>query len=123
MHPAAKSVFTFGLYLVAVGLGIVIAPNAVLGPLGFPPADEAWLRVLAVVVLVLSCYYLLAARAGLTLFFRWTVLARCAVFAAFLALALLGLAPRSIALLGAVDLVGAIWTMMALRAAAASIDP
>lgn len=119
MNSAAKSVFAFGLYLIAVGLGLLTAPNTVLGPLGFPPADETWLRVVGVLALVLAYYYLLAARAGLTVFFRWTVAARSAVFVAFLALALGGLAPRPLALLGAVDLAGALWTWVALRAVAA----
>jgi hypothetical protein len=116
MNPAAKSVFVFGLYLVGVGLGLLTAPNFVLGPLGFPPTEEPWLRVVGILALMLACYYLLAARAGLTVFFRWTVSVRTAVFVSFLALALLGLAPRPLMLLGAVDFAGALWTMVALRA-------
>ena len=115
MNSAAKSVFGFGLYLAAMGLGLLAAPNQVLAPLGFPPADESWLRVVGVLALVLAAYYLLAARAGLTAFARWTVGVRLAVFVAFIALALLRLAPPPLALLGTVDLAGAIWTLLALR--------
>jgi hypothetical protein len=117
MTAAAKSVLIFGLYLVVVGVGLLAAPNTLLGPLGFPAAEEAWLRVVGVLALVLSSYYILAARAGLTAFFRWTVAVRGAVFVAFVALAMLGFAPRPLALLGAVDLAGALWTLLALRAA------
>jgi hypothetical protein len=118
MNPAAKSVFVFGLYLALVGLGLLIAPNPVLAPLGFPPADESWLRVVGVLVLVIAAYYLLAARNGLTVFFRWTVFVRATVFVAFAALVLLGLAPRPLVLLGSVDLAAALWTLLALRASA-----
>ncbi len=117
MNSAAKSVFVFGLYLVAVGLGLLVAPNAFLAPLGFPSvADPSWLRVLGVLTLVIAAYYLLTARAGLTVFFRWTVFVRSGVFVVFCVLVLLKLAPAPLALLGAVDLVAALWTWFALRA-------
>ena len=119
MTSAAKSIFVFGLYLVGVGLGLLVAPNPFLGPLGFPPAaDPSWLRVLGVVTLVIAAYYLLAARAGLTVFFRWTVFVRGGVFVVFGALVLLKLAPTPLALLGAVDLGAALWTWFALRSSA-----
>jgi len=116
MTSAAKSVFVFGIYLVLVGLGLLAAPNAALAPLGFPPAEESWLRVVGVLVLALASYYVLAARAGLTVFFRWTAFIRVGVFVAFAALVLLGRAPRPLVLLGAVDLAAACWTLLALRA-------
>ena len=117
MNPAAKSVFVFGLYLVLVGLGLLVAPNPFLAPLGFPPtADPSWLRVLGVLALVIAAYYLLAARANLTAFFRWTVFVRVGVFVVFGALVLLKLAPAPLALLGTVDLAAALWTWFALRA-------
>ena len=116
MTPAAKSVFIFGLYLVVVGLGLLVAPNSFLAPLGFPPAaDPSWLRVLGVLTFVIAAYYLLAARTGLTVFFRWTVFVRGVVFVIFGALVLLKLAPAPLALLGTVDLLAALWTWFALR--------
>jgi hypothetical protein len=117
MNAPAKTVFVFGLYLVVVGLGLLIAPNATLRPLGFPPSAEVWPRIVGVLTLCLAAYYLAAARAGLTLFFRWTVAVRIGVFVVCGALVLLGVAPPPLALLGAVDLAAAIWTALALRAA------
>ncbi len=119
MSPAAKSVFVFALYLVVVGLGLIVAPNAFLAPLGFPPADESWLRVLGVLTFCLAAYYGAAARAGLTVFFGWTVWVRAGVFVVFGVLVLLHLAPKPLALLGTVDLAAALWTAAALRAARA----
>lgn len=115
MSRAAKSVFAFGIYLIAVGVGMVSMPNTALGPLGFPPSTEVWPRVAGVVALVLAYYYLQAARRELTAFFHWTVHARAMVFVAFAALVLLGLAPKPLLALGAVDLLAAIWTGVALR--------
>lgn len=120
MNSAAKRVFVFGLYLVVVGFGLLVAPNAFLAPLGFAPAaDPSWLRVLGVLTFVIAAYYLLAARAGLTVFFRWTVFVRGGVFVVFGALVLLRFAPAPLALLGAVDLAAALWTWAALRSSAA----
>ena len=67
-------------------------------------------------VLCLAFYYIiLAARRELGDFFRWTTYARRFVFVSLLTFALLGLARPPIALFGVVDLLGAIWTAVALR--------
>jgi|ERR1035437_1348979 hypothetical protein len=118
MSRPARSVFAFGMYLVAVGLALVALPNPLLALLRFPTTHEIWPRVVGVVALVLAYYYLQAARHELTAFFSWTVRARAAVFVAFAAFVLLGLAPAPLALLGTVDLAAATWTAMALRSPA-----
>lgn len=118
MTPAAKSVLVFGLYLVVVGLGLVAAPNPFLAPLGFPHVtDESWPRIVGVLTLCLATYYCLAARAEMTAFFRWTVYVRVGVFLVLGAFVVLGLAPKPVALLGAIDLGAALWTASALRRA------
>ena len=117
MSRAAQSVFVFGLYLIVVGLGLVAIPNTVLTPLGFAPSAEFWPRVVGGLTLCLAFYYICAARAGLMMFFRWTVVVRTGVFIVFGALVLLKLAPTPLALLGTVDLLAAMWTAFALRSA------
>ena len=114
MSRSAWSVFVFGLYLVAVGLALVVSPNPLLVLLRFPASGEVWPRVVGVLALVLSYYYVQAARHELTAFFRWTVHARTIVCVAFAALVLLRLAPPPLAVLGAVDLAAAIWTARTL---------
>jgi len=118
MNRASRSVFVFGLYLTGMGLGLVAVPNTLFGVLRLPASTEIWPRVLGVVTLVLAYYYIQAARSELTGFFRWTVTARMMVFVVFTAFVLLGLAPATLALLGAVDLAAAIWTAVALRSPA-----
>ena len=118
MTRAARSILTFGLYLTGMGIGLIASPNILFGMLRLPASAEIWPRVLGVVTLVLADYYMQAARSELTGFFRWTVTARVMVFVVFTAFVLLGLAPATLALLGAVDLAAAIWTALALRAPA-----
>jgi hypothetical protein len=117
MSRAARSVLVFGFYLVAVGIALVAFPNPLLLLLRFPASSEVWPRVVGVLALVLAYYYVQAACHELTAFFRWTVHARVLVGVAFTALVLRRLAPVPLALLGAVDLLAAVWTGLAVRSA------
>ena len=115
MSRTARSVFIFGLYLVAVGIALIVFPNPLFTLLRLPASHEIWPRVVGVLALVLAYYYLQAARHEVVAFVRWTVSARILVFIAFTAFVLLGLAPLPLALLGAGDLAAALWTAWALR--------
>jgi len=115
MSRSARSVFVFGVYLVAVGLALIAFPNPLFTLLRLPASHEIWPRVVGVLALVLAHYYIQAARHEVVAFFRWTVSARIMVFVVFTAFVLLGLAPVPLALLGAVDLAAALWTAWALR--------
>ena len=82
MTQAARSSFVFGIYLVALGLAIMVVPDLVLAPFGFPPTSEVWLPFL---------------------------------FLSLVAFVLFGLAPPQLILFGVLDLLGALWTFLALR--------
>jgi len=119
MSKAATSVFWFGVYLVALGATLVVVPNVPLSLFGMPPPDEPWIRVAGMLVLLLAYYYIQCARAGLRRFFELTIPARGAVIVFFAAFVALGFAKPTLLLFGLVDIVGAIWTVIALRAEAA----
>lgn len=112
---SARTVLVFGLYLVLVGLGLLLTPDAVLDLLRLPPAQDFWPRVVGVLALVLACYYVVAARANLVPLIRATVFVRFAVFGLFGTLVILKLAPRELNLVGLVDFAGALWTAFALK--------
>lgn len=116
MSRAAKSLFVFGIYLCGLGLTLLLVPNLLLRVFGVPPTNEVWIRINGMVVLCLSFYYVLAARAELTAFIRWTVWARAAVIIYFAAFVLLIQAPKALLLFGLIDLLSAAWTWLALRA-------
>jgi hypothetical protein len=115
MSNSARSVFVFGLYLVLLGLVLLVVPNILLGLFFLPPTTEVWIRVVGMLVLFLGFYYTQAARKGMTDFFRWTVYVRSSVIVFFGAFVLLGFADPPLILFGVVDLMGAIWTGLALR--------
>lgn len=112
---AAQSVKIFGAYLILVGAFLAIAPNLLLSLFGFAEAKEVWVRVLGIVAAVIGYYYWYAGAANARAFFVASVHGRVFVFAAFLALVLLGHAAPPLVLFGVVDLAGAVWTYLALR--------
>jgi len=115
MSNSARSVFVFGLYLVVLGLVLLVVPNFLLGLFSFPSTSEVWIRVIGMLVLYLAFYDIQAARSEWTDYFRWTVYTRASAIAFFIAFVLLGFVSPILILFGIVDLLGAIWTGLALR--------
>ncbi len=115
MSQAAKSLFVFGIYLCGLGLLLLLVPNLLLPVFGAPPTNEVWIRVIGMLVLCLSFYYVKAARGELTDFIRWTVWARAAVIVYFVSFVLLVSAPKALLLFGLIDLLAAVWTWRALK--------
>jgi hypothetical protein len=115
MSNSARSVFVFGLYLLVLGIVLLVAPNFLLGMFFLPSATEIWIRVVGMLLVFLAFYYIQAARKGIMDFFQWTVYARSTVILFFTVFVLLGFASPPLILFGVVDLLGAIWTGLALR--------
>lgn len=115
MSKAANSVFIFGIYMIVVGLGFLLAPNLPLTMLGFPATSEPWIRVVAVLMFILAYYYMRAARSEMTEFLRFTVHGRASLIVFFVAFVIFGLARPILIMFGVIDLAAAIWTEWALR--------
>jgi hypothetical protein len=120
MSKSTLSVFVFGLYLLVLGIVMLVAPNFLLGLFSIPSTTEVWIRVAGMLVLFLGIYYTLSSRNGMTNFFPWTVYVRSSVILFFIAFVLLGFVKPQLILFGVVDLLGAIWTGLALRSQKAS---
>ena len=115
MTKSARTVFVFGIYLAALGTGLLVAPGPLLAPFGLPAPQEVWVRVGGMVIAFLGAYYMLAAKHGLRAFMAWTVATRASVIAVFAVLVATGFGPAVLLLFGAVDLAGAVWTWAALK--------
>lgn len=115
MSRAAVSVFVFGLYMAGQGAGLLVVPQVLTGLFGLPPPQDFWPRVVGIALLVFALYYLLAARAELTAFYRFTVIGRVFQFVLFLGLVFVGGSPLPLMLASAVELASGIWTYFALR--------
>lgn len=116
MSKAAVSMRVFGGYLVLIGFSFLVVPNFMLGLFGFPTTIEPWIRIVGMLALILSYYYIRSASFELTEFFRLTVHARMLVIVVFAVMVVLELSQPMLILFGAVDLAGALWTGWALRA-------
>lgn len=114
MSKSARSMFVFGLYAAVLGIMMIGVPNLLL-KMSRTSTSEVWIRVAGLLLLYLGFYYTQAARKEMTDFFRWTVYTRSTVIVFFAAFVLLGLARPLLIMFGVIDLLGAIWTGLALR--------
>jgi len=115
MSKTAKTIIVYGIYAIGAGLGFLFMPNFCLGLFGFEPTSEHWIRIVAILTLGLAYYYITSARAEDKHFFDISWKGRIWFFAASSMLAVFGVAPWNIILIGVVDLITAIWTAITLR--------
>ena len=117
MNAAAKSLFVFGVYAIAAGVGLLLMPGLVLGTLGFPPTQDGWVRVVGALAIAVGAYHIVAARNDLIPYIRATVWARIGFAVLLGGLVVASVMPRSLLLFAAIDVAGAVWTAVALRQA------
>ena len=115
VNKARVSILVFGVYTVTVGLALLLVPSVLLSLFAYPTTTEVWIRILGFVVVILGYYYIVAARHGLVPLYRASVYARSSLIVFFALLVALGMAEPLLVLFGAIDLLGAIWTGLALR--------
>lgn len=116
MNPsAARSLSSFGIYLLGLGALLILAPALVLAPVGIAVPQDVWIRVVGMVVGFLGVYYVVAARGAGVAFAQASVAVRASVIVFFAAFVAAGLAPAALLLFGVADLAGAAWTAVALR--------
>ncbi len=116
MSNSARSIFVFGIYLVASGLSFVFVPNLVLPLFGFPATTEVWIRMVGLLATILGMYFLYSVRNDDRLFHRVTIYGRLMFFTGVTAFALLGWGSPMLVLFGLIDLAGAACTWLSLRA-------
>ena len=115
MSKAARSLLVFGIYMLVLGMVLVVLPNVLLALFGLAETQEVWIRVVGMLVIILGCYDVLAARSELLPFFEWSVPLRAIVILFFGVFVWLGYVAPVLLLFGVVDLAAAIWTWVALR--------
>ena len=115
MTAAARSVYYFGFYLYIMGITLIAIPNFFLKTLQLPETNEVWIRIVGVLALCLGYYYHRTGVQNNTAFFKLTIPTRILAFLSFTAFVLLKYSSPILIGIGAIDLLGAIWTMTALR--------
>jgi len=115
MTAAAKSVYYFGIYLLLTGLTLIVAPNVLLSTFGLPETTEVWAHIVGVLVFNIGILYFYMASTNNTTFFALSAYLRASIIIWFTVFVLIGWGPTMLILFGMLDLLGAIWTYMALR--------
>ena len=114
MTATAKSIFYYSFYMMGMGLVLFFVPNLILGFFGFR-TTEVWVRILGLFAFCAGMLYFHCARTNQTGFFRVTVPERVIFFLGIIMLVVFLKLTPLLAALGSVDLLGAIWTALALR--------
>ena len=117
MSPPAKSLFVFGIYAVAAGVGLLVMPGLVLETLRFPPAQDGWVRVVGALAIAVGAYHIVGARNNLLPYIRASVWGRIGFAVLLGSLVVASAMPPSLLLFAAIDFAAAVWTALALRRA------
>ncbi|MEU8888444.1 hypothetical protein [Streptomyces sp. NPDC048442] len=115
----------FGLLAAALGVVGLVAPDAQLALMGFPPVPSGaradgdhtlmFLTASSMAAVNMGVYYVLAALADWRAFFRWTVPFRLVTFTVFTLAVVTGRAPAGFLGVGIWEGIGALATAIALR--------
>jgi hypothetical protein len=115
MNHAARSIVVWGIYTMVAGLCLVLIPNIILPPFGYPVATEVWVRAFGLLVTILGAYYFYLGRNNCVMFFRITIPGRFVLALGLTVFVLLGWSVPALIFIGLVDAGGALWTWWALR--------
>jgi hypothetical protein len=123
MSSAARSILVYSIYTFGLGATLMLVPNIPLPIFGLPTTSEVWIRVAGMTVLFLSIFYFIAARNEFRPLFVASVPIRFAVPLIFAAFVIAGFAPWNLLLFTPLDVLFAIWTLLALRPSMATVQP
>lgn len=121
MSKSALSAKVFAVYLFIVGPVLILAPNLLLGVFRIAPTSEVWIRVVGLLAFNIGVYVWISANHRP--FLEASVYTRVLVCAVFFVFAITGMAHPMIALFGAIDLCGGLWTWFALKADGRAAGP
>lgn len=115
MSRTATTIFVYSIYLFLMGLGMMLIPNTLLSLFGFEPTTEIWIRMLGLFTFTTGIYYAWSSRNAQTAFFRATVAGRLFFFLMTVVFVFAFNQSPMLALIGSVDLLGALWTLLTLK--------
>lgn len=115
MTAAAKSLYVFAIYLFILGVLLIITPNTLLSMFQIAETTEVWIRIAGVLTFSIGIYYFYMAPQNNTVFMVLTAYVRASIIIWFTLFVLMDWVSARIILFGVIDLLGALWTFMALR--------
>jgi hypothetical protein len=115
MSQSAFTIRIFSFYLFLMGVGMVFIPNMLLGIFSFAETTEIWIRMLGVFTFTTGLYYLHSSAYEQTAFFKATIYGRLFFFFMTVVFVFAFNQSPMLALIGSVDLMGALWTLYAFK--------
>jgi hypothetical protein len=113
---AGRTIFVFSFWVLLCAAALLVAPGRLLPIMGVDPAGAPVARIFGMVLLFLGYYYLRLGRDGrYRRFYGWSVQTRLSAVAITALLVILRLVPPLVLAMLAVDGLGALVTLWALR--------
>ena len=113
MSSAKRSMEVWTGYVLLLGVGLLLVPNLVLSLFGIEETNEVWIRTAGILLLGYGAYYLTAVRADFVPMYRVSVWVRWGIALGLTVLAFTT-GPWQLVIFGAGDLLGGLWTYVAL---------
>ncbi len=115
MSKPAFTIRIYSFYLFLMGAGMILIPNILLGIFGFAETTEIWIKMLGLFTFTTGIYYFHSSSNEQTAFFKATVIGRLFFFAMTVVFVFIFNQSPMLALIGSVDLAGAIWTYLSFK--------
>jgi hypothetical protein len=115
MDKSSLTIKVYSFYLFLMGAGMVIIPNTLLSIFGFEATTEIWIRMLGLFTFTTGIYYFYASLYQQVAFYKATVVGRIFFFLMTLVFVFVFQQSPMLAMIGSVDLLGAIWTYTTLK--------
>lgn len=116
MNNTAKSIFYFSFWPFVNGVVLLFFPNLLLSYVGIDSSASVIARILGMLLLFLGFYYYMAGRNDkMAPFYEWTVYTRMTAPLFVSLIVIINRASPIILLFVIVDVIGALWTLKALK--------
>lgn len=94
---------------------MIFIPNIILTTFGFAETKEIWIRMLGLFTFTTGIYYFYSSLHNQHAFFRATIIGRLFFFLMSVVFVFVFYQSPMLALIGSVDLLGALWTYLTLK--------
>ncbi len=115
MTQSGKSLFFFGIYVFSTGLLFILMPEKFIDLTLLPPIPDAWARFIGLLALVIGTNDIIIGKVNIEPLIKISIYVRFGFTLGAILLYLSGQMPVSILLLGGMDALGSIWTILALK--------
>ena len=116
MTSSSKSLYYFGIYVLVTGVTICIFPDQFISILKLPEISISWTRFIGLLVIIIGGYDIVSGRNNVETLIKASIYLRLLFFVGVLLLFYSGQMTNKILPLGIIDLFGAIWTAISIKA-------